>query len=298
MKAYLWGIVILLLLSACSQDSILEGISQDSGRDSKIEQARINLNNSNFDQVISDLSLMYTTSAIDTDVAQILASAYMGKAGVDLTVFISTSTSSGLNPFDIAGTLITSSSVTIKDKGRYIDGSLITKILDNITKAEETLLALEKYGKASSDDRIQLGIASAAHFIMNLGNKTADGLNTTLLSPYESSRKPGSVPVPINSKAYNLYVTGNTYYWPFIVPSTYIYVVSTNLSSFQRDLININNAVNAFSAAYPKNNPMRNSLNSFLYSALGVKPEVTITDELIMTYTSTGVYNYVQSIAH
>ena len=43
----------------------------------------------NYDEAILSLTEVYTTTALDRDVAHLLASAYMGKAGIDLTDFIS-----------------------------------------------------------------------------------------------------------------------------------------------------------------------------------------------------------------
>jgi hypothetical protein len=274
MKACLWGTVILLLLSACSQDSVLEGISQDSSKDTKIEQARIDLDDSNYDQVITDLSTIYTTKALDPRVGQLLASAYMGKAGIDLTIFIAGSTSSGLNPFDVVASMISSSDVTIVEKKKYIDSTNMPKMLGYIANAKETLQVMEEKDKAAPDDIIQLGIASATHFIMFIGNATKLKL------------------MPINTDAYKASTLSGVGLSNFVVPTT-----SGGITSYQKDLINIKNAVITFSNAYPKPNKMRDRLNDFLYSALGTTPDVTVTDELIMEYTSVGLYNYVQSLA-
>jgi hypothetical protein len=279
MKAYICGAVILVLLSACSQDSILQGISQDSGRDSKIEQARIDLDNSKYDQVISDLSTTYnttTTAAIDRNVGQLLASAYMGKAGIDLTLFIATSSSSGLKPFDAVASTISSSNVTFNAEGRYISKKILPDLLGYLTRAKETLHAMAEKGKATPDDTIQLGFASATHFIMFMGDATDTGA--------------------INTAAYKQSDLSEVSPDNFIVITT-----SGGIPSYQQDLININNAVIAFSTAFPKPNEMKDRLNDFLYdvlySALGTKPDETVTDELIMECTSTGLYNYVQSLA-
>ena len=288
MKAYLWGAVILLLLSACSQDSILEGISQDSSKDTKIEQARIDLDNSNYDQVISDLSAIYTTN--DPEVGQLLASAYMGKAGIDLTIFIaastssgfiSISTSSGLNPLDVMSSMISSSNVTIAYDGKYIASTLMPDILSSLTSAKEPLQIMAEQCTATPDDIIQLGFASATDFIMFMGNAT------------------NLVNMPINTAAYKASALAEVGPINFAVITT-----SGGIPPYQKDLINIHNAVIAFSKAYPKpkeTNEMKDSLNDFLNdilsSALGIKPDVNVTDDLIMTCTSTGLYNYAQSLA-
>ncbi len=287
MKACLWGTVILLLLSACSQDNIFQGISQDSSRDSKIEQARVDLDNSNFDQVISDLSSIYTTQAlvpIDPTVGQLMASAYMGKAGIDLTILISNSTSSGLKPFDVMASMISSSNVTIKNTGEYIASSLMPNILSSLTSAKEPLQIMREQGTATPDDKIQLGFASAADFIMFMGNAT------------------NLVNIPINTSAYT---TGGL---SGVGPRNFaVITTSGGIPSYQTDLININNAVIAFSQAYPnpaetvKTNGLYTSLNDFLYdilsSALGTTSDETVTDDLIKQCTSAGLYNYAQSLA-
>lgn len=284
MKACLWGTVILLLLSACSQDSIFQGISQDSSRDSKIEQARVDLDNSNFDQVISDLSSIYTTQAlvpIDPTVGQLMASAYMGKAGIDLTILIPNSTSSGLKPFDVMASMISSSNVTIKNTRKYITSSLMPNILSSLTSAKEPLQIMREQGTATPDDKIQLGFASAADFIMFMGNAT------------------NSVNIPINTSAYT---TGGL---SGVGPRNFaVITTSGGIPSYQTDLININNAVIAFSQAYPnpeETNGLETSLNDFLYdilySALGTTSDETVTDDLIKQCTSAGLYNYAQSLA-
>jgi hypothetical protein len=280
MRTYLWGVVILILLSACSQDSIFQGISQDSGRDSKIEQARIDLDNSDYDQVISDLSAIYTTKALDPKIGQLLASAYMGKAGIDLTILIANSTSSGLKPFDVIASMISSSDVTVDGKARYIASTLMPDILGYAASAEEPLRVMSEQGKADSDDMIQLGIASAAHLVLFIGNATK--LDN----------------IPINTAAYT---TGGL---SGVGPGNFVVITTSGgIPSYQTDLMNINHAVIAFSQAYPKpkeTNGLKNSMNDFLYdilsSALGTAPDETVTDDLIMKCTSAGLYNYVKSL--
>jgi len=308
MKLYLWGVVILLLLSACSQDSLFEGISEDSSRDSKIEQARIDLDNSNYDQVISDLSAIYTTSALDPEVSQLLASAYMGEVSIDLTLFIANSTSSGLEPFDIAASMIQPPNENIQNGSRFIghdddgqtDALIVLDLLDYITKAKETLTILEKKGLSTDDHRIQLGIASAVHFILNTGNTVADAFNTSLYLPDVSKHNPGTIPVPINSSAY-IYMKNEKYgySWPtLVIPAIFSEKVTNGTpTSYQEDLLNINHAITAFSKAYPESNKMRDALNAFLSSALGEEAGVQITDELIMTYTSEGLHSFVNNLA-
>jgi hypothetical protein len=290
MKVYLWGTVIMLFLSACSQDSIFQGISQDSSRDAKIEQAKIDLDNSNYDQVISDLSSVYTTNAVDPTVGQLMASAYMGKAGIDLTLFIATSsssgfisisTSTGLNPIDVMSSMISLSNVKITDNEKYITSTLMPNILSYLTSAKRPLQIMTEQGTATSDDIIQLGFASAADFIMFMGNATK----------LES--------MPINKAAYKATALAGVGANNFAVTAT-----TSGIPSYQEDLINIYNAVQAFKTAFPKpkeTNQMKDSLNDFLEdvlsAALGTTSGVKPTKDLITQCTSAGLYNYAQSLA-
>lgn len=295
MKMFLWGIVIWSLLTACSSDSIFQGISQNSSHDAKIEDAAIAIDNSDYDDAITELSVMYnTTTSPDPKVGPLLASAYMGKAGVDLTNFIANFTSSGLVPLDLVALMISSSNVTINGNGKYLDGTKVPGFIGDLSVAESTLQALVTKGNATNDDEIQLGMASAVHFIMNMGNKTADALNTV-------TAQPGIVPVPINAAAYQFYSTSKDYYWSSVGPSSFVEnVASGAVLSFQEDLININNAIIAFNKAFPKpseKNEMKDNLNAFLYSALGITSDEPVTDELILAYTTAEINAYVQRLA-
>ena len=155
-----------------------------------------------------------TTTSPDPKVGPLLASAYMGKAGVDLTNFIANFTSSGLVPLDLVALMISSSNVTINGNGKYLDGTKVPGFIGDLSVAESTLQALVTKGNATNDDEIQLGMASAVHFIMNMGNKTADALNTV-------TAQPGIVPVPINAAAYQFYSTSKDYYWSSVGPSSF-----------------------------------------------------------------------------
>jgi hypothetical protein len=312
MRGFFLGLLSLILFTACSNDSILQGISQssDSSHDAIIEDARMALDDSDYEQVISDLSVMYNTTTpggIDPEVARLLASGYMGKAWVDVTYFVGSAAS---DPFDIMASAIFSSKITSIDNDSdgivelYIDGTLMPGLITDISTAKRILEVLRRENLATDDDAIQLGIASAVHFIMYVGDKTADALNSTLHLPNEENHQPGIVPVPISTNAFKYYKSSNSYknLW-----NTYIINDSSGFRdttaggstpSYQEDLININHAVIAFSRAYPGSNEMKDKLNTFLYSALNENTGTTITDALIMTYATDGISTYVQGLAN
>ena len=305
-------LLILLLLNACSKDSMFQGISQDSNREAKVEQASMDLDNENYDAVISELSALYTTTTLDPKVAHLLASAYMGKAGLDTTLFVaysgvtdlaSTTTSSGTVLFDKVASLLSPPNITIaQNGGKTIDGKLAPDYLNYISDAQRILESLNKKGIATDDDRIQLGMASTAHFILHIGNNTANSLNPTLRFS-DTNGQPGIVPVPINSSAYKSYrndTSGAYNSWSIYVGAA-TFTESTTRgvpTSYQYDLTKVKTAIDAFSHAYPGSNKVKNNLNAFLYSALGIASDETVTDELIMAYTSSGIFDYVQRISN
>ncbi len=312
----LQAVVALLLLSACSNDSILEGVSENSSRDAKLEDAYLALDGRDYDTAIFELSSMYNTTGLDPVIGRMLASAYMGKAGIDTTLMmenvsgVSTATS-----FDVVASLIDSEYVIVNKDERYLDGNATAGITEEgdytyeidlmgtLNKAREIFLAMDQRGLATADDRIQLGIASAAHFIMVVGNQTAVALNRTLDSYNPAGRVYGNVPVPINTSAYGYYRTSQTtdrkYSWDRVDAVDYAEHVSNGkLTSSQEDLQYVRDAVVAFAETFSSSNDLGNALDTFLRSALNQGPGVMITDELISEYGSGGIFAYVNRLAN
>ncbi|MCE5275257.1 MAG: hypothetical protein LLG43_08980 [Deltaproteobacteria bacterium] len=279
MRRFTRGFVFFLfILSACSNDSVFEGVSENTGYDAKIEKAAMDLDSGNYDEVITDLSVIYNTMNPNPEVGRLLASAYMGKAWVDTTYFVENSPDMDMDIFDIMASVISSPEVILadtdddQDMERYIDGIDMPDRLTSITKAKRALFVLDRAGLTTEDDIIQLGIASSVHFIMYVGNKTDNDK------------------APINTEAYMAGIT--------VTASGFREKTDAGASpSYQEDLMNINDAVAAFSEAYPDSDAMRDSLDAFLHAALGETPGAIITDDLILNYTTLGIYEYVQDLA-
>ncbi len=286
MRKVISGFFLFIFLAACSNDSVFEGISNDSGYDAKIEEASIALDHSDYDKAISDLAVIYNTTALNPEVGRLLSSAYMGKAWVDLTYFIANSTSTGINPFNAIASALSSPNITTGTveggTSRYIEKEKIGDLIQNINNARSILYTFHEKNLATDDDTIKLGIASSIHFILYVGDKT----------DWISSGGPINPLVPINTSAYRYYELQR------ILPGPLVYSEPPPITPYQQDLIDINNAVIAFSDANPKPNELRNTLNAFLYSVLGVGTDIPVTDDLIIaTCTSSGIFTYVQSLA-
>lgn len=306
MQIYLLASLIWLLLSACSDDSIFQGFSENTSRASIIEQASLDLDKGHYDKVVSDLSIHYNTTGPDPDIGQRLASAYMGLSWVDLTRFIEQSENPDII-FDVVSSMVSSPLITVATDpaqtagALFIDGDYTATLLDNISKAKRTLSFMDQNSLASPDDIIQLGYASAVHFIFYIGSKTADALNKTLDS--DGSEDPTYVPLPLDTMAYIYYrtssVTDRKYRWDWVDVSDFEDTTNTDgIYPYQEDLICIRDAISASAELYPQENAPSESLDMFLRSVLGASPETELTDDIIMAFTSTELFNYVQRLAN
>ena len=76
-----------------------------------------------------------------------------------------------------------------------IDGACIGDLIDDLETAQYILGVQIRSGRYSEDDEIQLGLASAVHFVYLLGEKVGTALNRSL-DLDEELRIPGLVPVP------------------------------------------------------------------------------------------------------
>ncbi|MEA2102608.1 MAG: hypothetical protein U9P80_08575, partial [Thermodesulfobacteriota bacterium] len=87
-------VVFLMILIGCDSN-MLESLGDDSSREANLEEAQMALDDGNYDEAISILAPGYNPNAPDPVVARVLASAYMGKAGIDLTYLIENAGNSG-----------------------------------------------------------------------------------------------------------------------------------------------------------------------------------------------------------
>ncbi len=176
-------IILLMAIMGC-ESNMLEPLADDSSKEANIEDAKMALDDGNYDSAVSALSSYRDSS--DPEVAGILSSAYMGKAGLDLTYMLEHIDSENSDNFDIIASsfslkttdqLNASSSVLYKAGSdatpRYITTGSVITLLTNLSQAQHyltTSLAANAGNKDITDDlTAQLGIASALHFIIDIG---------------------------------------------------------------------------------------------------------------------------------
>ena len=315
MKKLIIASILLLTLFGCSNDSVFEGLSDESSMEATLEQAAIDLDDGNYEDVINSLAGIYTTTALDPEVARLLASGYMGSAGIDATNFIFYSDDEEADNFDSIEATLSLFSAThepacsaadrtvliIDGDGVFIDGHCIEEMIDLVDNAKEIIFNLQDAGMETTEDIFKLGLTSAVHYVLIMGNATADALNTTLGYPVDDDRyKPGSVPVPINKEAYRLYRYSDhyDYTWSRVDAGSFHEEDDDGdgLTRYQEDLINVNNAIQAIDQAVSKPNDIQDELEEFLREVLSM-PTGEITDDMIIeTVTSTGIFDYVNGI--
>ena len=329
MKTTTTMLALLLFLSGCSNDSAFEGISSDSGRDAVIEEAAIALDSRDYATTIQILTEIYTATSPDPRVSRLLSSAYMGRAGVDFVELIEYSGQGEREDFDMVaeslalswapkldndesqcdaetGAVLTSldesdSNYDVYKTAQFIDGHCIGYLIENLEQAQYILKILVEGDLHSLDDEIQLGVASAAHFIFVTGNAVADGMNYSLsLKPED--RKPGTIPVPINMQAYLYYINfsgGIRYDWSRLNEGDFGVEADDpqSLNPYQKDLIDIYRAVQAFFRATPEQNRVRDSLGNFLAFAMQRPIDEIDVNLITSTMTTAGVYNLVNSFS-
>ncbi len=336
MKTTITMLVLFLFLSGCSNDSAFEGIADDSCRDAVIEDAAIALDDQDYASAAQLLAEIYTTTSPDPRVSRLLSSAYMGRAGVDFVRLIDFSGQDEQESFDMVAESLfldlapvpedddDERSCSIEDRtvlvlldesdrfyadypdALFIDGQCMGDLIDSLEEAQYILDVLIRENSHTPDDEIQLGVASAAHFIFYTGNKVADGLNRTLTLPDPEDHEPGIIPVPINKDAYLYYINFNggiQYSWSSIDAGDFGDETTDDLISintYQGDLIDVYRAVQAFDRATPEQNDIRDALQDFLAFSLGMEG-ATISEfsenDIISTMTTAGVYNLVNSFS-
>jgi hypothetical protein len=210
------SVILLLAVMGC-ESNLLKPLASDSGKDARIEDAKMALDDGNYQEVISDLSGENTS---DPEIAGLLSSAYMGHAGLDLTNLIEKAGSSAEN-FDIIASAFnlqggTSSAVSVLNKSalsaQSTPGQPIPLRLDRMIEILTDLAMAEKYlnqslllpANQNNDDlKVQLGVCAALHFILDIGYVVAkvEGLVT-------GTGATATINIPVSEAAYKSIFTG------------------------------------------------------------------------------------------
>lgn len=286
-------LVVVLMFSAFvwgCESNTLSNLADDSGRQSDVVEARMALDDGDYDKAVRILEDDYDPASPDPEVAGILASAYMGKAGLDLTYALENIGQSDGGHFDtIASALhlaITDQAfpassqipgtreLASKIDARYIAASSIAGFLESLIDAQSVLDALvefhEGHGLPPDDDAtVQLGIASALHFIMKTGALVSQTMGSN---------------VPVNERAYREIFPEDSDWMSLLEDtSTYIDAHPEDLASLRTDLADVYDAILALAENIGQDEDLTRELDGFVRDLLGMSgsaSEQSVTDAI------------------
>ena len=299
---YILIFAILLALYGCNSN-LLDSLADDSSEAAKIEAAQIALNDGDYDEVISLIGDDYDPSAPDSQVARILASAYMGKAGIDLTYLIENADSTDGDSFDAIAAALSievtpqaqpssfvqaSPEAEASSDPRYIAIDSIQDLLLNLEHAQDILENLVNYyteGNLSpeDDDVVQLGMASALHFILEIGHCIGEVAVSN---------------APINKYAYQG-IFPQDEDWQSLLDDLAAYIDSDQeiITSLTADLTNISTALRVLIATIGGDEDITDEFNDFLRELLGLdeSADENAISTAISEYSGSIISNFVST---
>lgn len=317
--------ILMLLFMGCSNDNAFEGLSADSDKDAVIEDAAIALDSQDYDKVISLLAEVYDTMNPDPDpdVSRLMGSAYMGKAGLDVINLISftQNISYGIDDFDtVANTfslyLVIQPEVdtdeaicniegltvlTSSGGAQYIDGHCVGGLINYLDQAKLAFKNLKNANIAAPDDAIQLGIISAAHFVLFTGSAVSVALHPW--DPDTVGYDAADIPVPITKQAYvNYRATENVSRrnWELgIKPGIFAAEADeeSSLTPYQEDMVNVYNAIEAFYLSFSEDNDVAGQLEYFLRDIVQMQSLELSEGAIIATMTTGGIFSYIDVLS-
>lgn len=247
-------LMALVTLAGC-ESNVFESIADDSSDAATFEDARMALDDGNYQEAIDLLEGSYDSNNPDPAVAGILASAYMGKAGVDLTYLIENSDDDDKESFDVIASAL-SLQTTAEGDARYLDTASVNNLLTNLEKAngflDDVAGAATLPLKDRQDAQVQRGIGSAIHFIMSIGKTAQDATGATQ-------------GIPINKDAYQaIYADGSGQ-----DPATLDGAV--DLTALNADINDVQDAVTVLA----DDNDIEDKLDEFIQEIAGADGEIS-----------------------
>jgi len=266
-------VILLMAIMGC-ESNMLKPLADDSSKEANLEEAKMALDNGNYDSAISALSSYKGSS--DPEVAGILSSAYMGKAGLDLTYMLEHVDSNNTDNFDVIASafslkttdqLNASSSVLYKAGSdgtpRYITTGSVVTLLTNLSLAQKYLTTSLAANPGDDDLTVQLGIASALHFIIDIGYIIAEVKDCN---------------IPINQAAYqavfpqkpDLSTLGNQVNAYLNTNATELQTFNGDIAGLQTDLWNVYLTVEVFINNIGSDESITSDFNKFVTDLLGL----------------------------
>ncbi|HOJ13663.1 MAG TPA: hypothetical protein PLS81_09900 [Deltaproteobacteria bacterium] len=264
--------VVLALCAAGCDSNVLGPVAKDDTREADIEEARMAIDDGDYDEAIAILLPHLSATDPDARVAEPLASAYMGRAGLDVTYLIENIDDDGLDSdFDVVASALAMRIVSM-DGARFLStGEEIDDMLDDLEQAVAVMDSLWS-STGDYDHAVQRGLASALHFVALAG------------SFVESTVPPSSAGLqglaPVNGQAYRLYFADAAEREAYLDGLAAALARRTEiLEGMRRDLVNVNDAVNALIDRIGADEDMTEDLGGFLRGILGLSGSGKLTEQ-------------------
>lgn len=285
-----WRILFIaafLSMAGC-KSNLLEPLSDDSSREAQIEEARMALNDGDYQTAINILEPGYDPSSADPETSGILASAYMGKAGIDLTNLLEHADDTGSSSFDVIASVLSLHVVNAATSGaegesasstaRYIDQASINDFIASLEEAQGYLAALVG-ARGDDDDVVQLGMASVVHFILEIGLQAAGAA--------------GVDNIPVNKEAYREVFPDEAGTAALLTGFT-TSIDSTDgvIPSLIDDITRVQDAVVVLDRRIGTDEDIAVKFNGFLSDLLGANEPADLTGTMIETYLSDHLLGY------
>ncbi len=304
MKKLVYFFILLFMFFSYGCDTnVMEPVADDSSYEAALEEARMALDKGRYDKAINRLVTHYDFIEPDPEAARILSSAYMGKAGVDLTYVIELSGAEDQDSYDVIANALTpgttsdmfpqqetdASALSVyaaaAPGARFIDQTRVADMLDAIGEAKQFLLDLSFYYRENNlspenDDIVKLGMASAFSFIMKV-SETVTAITGTN--------------APINKPAYSGVFPPRERESLLNSLETYLSDHPDVTEGLAEDLINVHAAIGVMVDEIGRDEDITEDFNQFLRDILGLADYVMITEETIRVYlTSTQIMQFVR----
>lgn len=292
MKKLIYLLWLVFLLSICGCNA-LESLSDDSSDAARLEEARMALNDGNYQSAIDILGPGYDPLHPDPEAGRILASSYMGKAGFDLTYILENSGNSETSSFDVIASAlsldITDDPLRPSSEQAVMEAEAATARYLSYTSANTFIICLEEargylgnlvviYG--NEDDTVQLGMVSAAHFILKTGLEAADLMDTN---------------VPINKAAYRaIFPEHDETGWNILLSSLAANIDSDDelVQALRDDLTDVDSAVAVLIARMGSDEEIADKFSDFLTKLLGGGEIDTFDGQEIANYIGGELLEY------
>ncbi len=261
-----------IALSAGCGSNVLSPLADDDTKEADITEARMALDDADYNTAISLVRPHYSPARPDPEAARILASAHMGKAGIDLTYLIGNIRGNDMgSPFDVISSALC---LRVQQKGeaRFVSKDDIDSlILPELEGAVGILGSLAE--RCTDDDAVQRGMAASLHFVTLAGSFASAASGAP--AGFEGL-------APVNEAAYRIFFPHDaTLDERLAGVSRALENDDSSLRAMQDDLVYVNDALGALAESIGPGEDITEEVRDFLGDILGLSGLGLLDDSVV-----------------